>query len=38
LPSDDPIAVEEPGEVTDPGETEETGEQVNRSFLPLVTR
>ena len=38
LPSDDPIAVEEPGEVIDPGETEETGEQVNRSFLPLVTR
>jgi len=34
LPSDDPIAAEEP-EVTDPAETEE---QVNRSFLPLVTR
>ncbi len=34
LPSDDPIAVEEP-DIADP--TKE-GEQANRSFLPLVTR
>jgi hypothetical protein len=35
LPSDDPIAVDLPEEATDPTEEEE---QVNRSFLPLVTR